>query len=146
MPVTGGAARVRVELRLAGPASRPLGDPGLDPDPLQGIAAALGRLHGQHDGAIVAVDLLPKTAAQARRFRSGLLKRAAQDAGLQTPGAFAGLSDRQQRGAGRLPAQTVDRLLATRALQRKLDASDPLFTVQILLCAQAPRARVRAIG
>jgi hypothetical protein len=136
--LAGSAARVRVELRLAGPASQPLGDPGPDPDPLQGIAAVLGRLHGQQDGAIVAVDLLPKTAAQARRFRSGLLKRAARDAGLQAPSAFAGLSDRQQRGAGRRPAQTVDRLLATRALQRKLDASDPLFAVQILLCAHAP--------
>ena len=50
---------VRVELTLARALEHPLGDPGLDPDPLQGLAGVLGRIHGAGEGALVAVDLLP---------------------------------------------------------------------------------------
>lgn len=137
---------VRVELRLAHEPAQPLGDPGLDPDPLQGIAGVLGRLHGPADGAIVAVDLLAKTPAQSRRFRKRLFKDAARKAGIQSTGPLDDLLGRQQR-PGRLPAaDAVDRLFQTRALQRKLDASDPLFSTQILLCVRGrEKAPARAL-
>ena len=137
---------VRVELRLAHPPGQPLGDPGLDPDPLQGIAGVLGRLHGPAESAIVAVDLLPKTPAQSRRIRKRLLRDAARRAGVQSAGTLDGILGQPGRG-GRLPAaDAVDRLFQTRALQRKLDASDPLFGTQILLSVRAREsARARAL-
>jgi hypothetical protein len=138
---------VRVELRLAHTPAQPLGDPGLDPDPLQGIAGVLGRLHGPAEGALVAVDLLAKTPAQSRRFRKRIFKDAARRAGIQSAGPLDGLFGQQPR-AGRLPpADAVDRLFETRALQRKLDASDPLFATQILLCVRGrEKAPVRALA
>jgi hypothetical protein len=137
---------VRVELRLAHGPGQPLGDPGLDPDPLQGIAGVLGRLRGPGEGALVAVDLLAKTPAQSRRFRKRLFKDAARRAGVQSAGPLDGFLG-QPRRAGRLPAaDAVDRLFQTRALQRKLDASDPLFAAQILICVRGrQRAAVRAL-
>jgi hypothetical protein len=143
---SGEGRAVRVELRLAHPPGQPLGDPGLDPDPLQGIAGVLGRLHGPAESAIVAVDLLPKTPAQSRRLRKRLLRDAARRAGAQSAGTLDGVLG-QHRRAGRLPAaDAVDRLFQTRALQRKLDASDPLFGTQILLSVRArERARARAV-
>jgi hypothetical protein len=137
---------VRVELRLAHPPGQPLGDPGLDPDPLQGIAGVLGRLHGPSESALVAIDLVPKTPAESRRFRKRLFKDAARRAGVQSAGVLDGLLG-QRPGVGRLPAaDTVDRLFQTRALQRKLDASDLLFATQILLCVRArERAPARAL-
>ncbi len=137
---------VRVELRLARPPGQPLGDPGLDPDPLQGIAGVLGRLHSPAEGALVAIDLLPKTPAQSHRLRRRLLKDAAREAGVQSAGTLDGILGQYPR-AGRLPAaDAVDRLFQTRALQRKLDASDPLFATQILLCVRArERAPARAL-
>jgi hypothetical protein len=137
---------VRVELRLAHEPGQPLGDPGLDPDPLQGIAGVLGRLYGPADGAAVAIDLLAKTPAQSRRFRKRMFKDAARKAGVQSTGALDGFLGQRPR-SGRLPAaDTVDRLFQTRALQRKLDAGDPLFATQILLCVRGrEREPVRAL-
>jgi hypothetical protein len=137
---------VRVELALARPVGQPLGDPGLDPDPLQGIAGVLGRMHGAGEGAIVAVDLIPKTPAQSRRLRERILKGAARQADAQTAGALALLLGKPGPAGSRPVADTVDRLFKTRALQRKLDAADPLFAVQILLCVRArERARARSL-
>ena len=131
---------VRMELRLAHEPWQPLGDPGLDPDPLQGIAGVLGRVHGAAECALVAIDLLAKTPAQSRRVRKRLLKGAAREAGVQSASMQVMLAERQR--AGRLPAaDAVERLFQTRALQRKLDASDPLFATQILICV---RTRHRA--
>ncbi len=127
---------VRVELRLAYEPGLPLGDPGLDPDPLQSIAGVLGRLHGPAEGALVAIDLLAKTPAQSRRLRKRMFKDAARKAGVQSAGVLDGFLGQRPR-SGRLPAvDTVDRLFQTRALQHKLDASDPLFATQILLCVR----------
>ncbi len=138
---------VRVELRLAHEPGQPLGDPGLDPDPLQGIAGVLGRLHGLGEGALVAIDLLPKTPAQSRRLRKRMFKDAARRAGVQSgSGALDGLLGQQPRVGRRPAADAVDRLFQTRALQRKLDASDPLFATQILLCVRGrERAPMRAL-
>jgi hypothetical protein len=135
---------VRAELALARPVGQPLGDPGLDPDPLQGIAGVLGRIHGSAEGAIVAVDLLPRTPAQSQRLRKRLFREAARFAETRTAGALDLVLSKQ---AGSRPvADTVDRLLQARALQRKLDPADPLFAVQILLCARArERARARSL-
>lgn len=146
VPLPSEGHTVRVELRLAHPPGQPLGDPGLDPDPLQGIAGVLGRLHGPAEGARVAIDLLPKTPAQSRRLRRRLLKDAAREAGMQSAGTLAGILGERQR-PGRLPAaDAVERLFQTRALQRKLDASDPLLATQILLCVGArERAPARAL-
>jgi hypothetical protein len=137
---------VRVELGLAHDPGHPLGDPGLDPDPLQGIAGVLGKLHGRAESAIVAIDLQPKTPGQSQRFRKRLFKDADRRAGSHSASALDGFLGQRPR-AGRLPAaDTVDRLFQTRALQRKLDASDPLFATQILLCVRGrERASVRAL-
>ncbi len=140
---------VRVQLRLARSPGQPLGDPGLDPDPLQGFAGVLGRLHGSAEGAHVVIDLLPKTPGQSQRFRKRLFKDATRHTpGAQSMGILDGLlGDGQHQRAGRLPAaDAVDRLFQTRALQRKLDASDPLFATQILLCVRAgERARAKML-
>lgn len=128
-----------MELALARSASLPLGDPGLDPDPLQGIAAVLGRLHGPHDSAAVTVDLLPKTTGESRRLRRRLLREAARRHGAQAPGVFETLAGGGQRPGGRLaPADAVERIFATKALQRKLEPVEPLFTAEILLSVQTP--------
>jgi hypothetical protein len=146
LPFPDAGRTVRVELRLAHEPGRPLGDPGLDPDPLQGIAGVLSRLQGPAEGALVTIDLLAKTPAQSRRFRKRLFKDAARRAGVQSTGPLDGVLEQQPR-AGRLPAaDAVDRLFQTRALQRKLDASDPLFDTQILLCVRGrERAPARAL-
>jgi len=141
-------SRVRVQLRLARSPGQPLGDPGLDPDPLQGFAGVLGHLHGPAEGAHVAIDLLPKTPGQSRRFRKRLFKDATRQVpGTQSVGVLDGFLGSQRQRAGRLPAaDAVDRLFQTRALQRKLDASDPLFATQILLCVRAQeRARAKVL-
>jgi hypothetical protein len=149
LPLPGKGCTARVELRLAHEPARPLGDPGLDPDPLQGIAGVLGWLHGTAEGALVAIDLLAKTPAQSRRFRKRLYRDAAHRAGVPRT-ALEGFFGQQPR-AGRLPAaDAVDRLFQTQALQRKLDATDPLFVTQILLCVRgrergAVRARMQAL-
>jgi hypothetical protein len=137
---------VRVELCLAHEPAQPLGDPGLDPDPLQGIAGVLGRCQGPAESALVAIDLLAKTPAQSRRFRKRLFKDAARRVAIQSTSGLDGLLAQQPR-AGRLPAaDAVDRLFQTRALQRKLDATDPLFATQILLCVRTrEKAPARAL-
>jgi hypothetical protein len=137
---------VRVELRLAHGPTQPLGDPGLDPDPLQGIAGVLGRLHGPAGGAVVAIDLLPKTPWQSRRLRKRLSKDATRRAEAQSTSVLDVVLGQKGR-TGRLPAaDAVDRLFETRALQRKLDAKDPLLAAQILLSVRADkRARARAL-
>jgi hypothetical protein len=146
LPFPDAGHTVRVELRLAHKPGQPLGDPGLDPDPLQGIAGVLGRLHGSAEGARAAIDLLPKTPAQSRRLRKRMFKGAARRAGIQSARPLDGLLGQQPR-MGRLPAaDAVDRLFQTRALQRKLDASDPLFATQILLCVRTrEKAPARAL-
>lgn len=91
------------------------------------------------------IDLLPKMPGQSRRFRKRLFKDATRQVpGAQSVGMLDGFLGGQRQRAGRLPAaDAVDRLFQTRALQRKLDASDPLFATQILLCVRA-RERARA--
>lgn len=148
MPFPETGQTVRVELYLAHKPGLPLGDPGLDPDPLQGIAGVLGKLHSRADSAVIAIDLLAKTPAQSRRFRKRLFKDAARKAGLHgTAGSLDGFLGQPPR-PGRLPAaDAVDRLFQTRALQRKLDASDPLFATQILLCVRCrERGPARALA
>jgi hypothetical protein len=146
LPFPDAGHTVRVELRLAHEPGQPLGDPGLDPDPLQGIAGVLGRLHGPSDGALVTVDLLAKTPAQCRRLRKRMSKDAARRAGTQSAGPLDGLLGQQSRADKLPPADAVDRLFQTRALQRKLDATDPLFATQILLCVRGrERAPARAL-
>ncbi|HEY2536390.1 MAG TPA: hypothetical protein VGI24_05335, partial [Solirubrobacteraceae bacterium] len=103
LPFSDTGHTVRVELRLAHEPGQPLGDLGLDPDPLQGIAGVLGKLHGPAEGAVVAIDLLAKTPAQSRRFRKRLFKDAARKSGIQSTGALDGFLGQQPR-SGRLPA------------------------------------------
>jgi hypothetical protein len=140
----GQAWTVRAELRLALRASLPLGDAGLDPDPLQGFASVLGQLYGS-DRACVAIDLLACTSPQSRRFRKRLFRNARRSAPMRA-GGLGDVFSGEPRSGGRLPpADTVDRLFQTKGLQRKLDATDPLFQTQILLSvtsADAGRARM----
>ena len=140
-----GGRTVRAELALARPVGQPLGDPGLDPDPLQSIAGVLGRINGARESAVVAIDLLPRTPAQSRRLRKRLFREAARYAETRTASALDLVLGEQ---AGSRPvADTVDRLFQARALQRKLDPADPLFAVQILLCVRArERGRARSLA
>jgi hypothetical protein len=137
---------VRMELHLAHEPGQPLGDAVLDPDPLQGIAGVLGRLHGPAESGLVAIDLLPKTPAQSRRLRKRMFKDAARRTGLQSDRLLDGLLGQQPR-TGKLPVvNAVERIFQTHALQRKLDTSDPLFATQILLCVRGrERTPVRTL-
>jgi hypothetical protein len=132
---------VRVRLVLARSADRPLAEIGLEPDLLEGIAAAIDRLNtdaGEH--AALALDVGPMPAGRAARTRRRLVRHAA----------------RKQAGAGRVlaapgrsgrlaPSQTVERRHDTRALDRKLAPGQTLLRFQLRVCVRA-RSRSRAIA
>ncbi len=128
---------VRAELVLARPSSEPLAMLGADPDPLQGFAAALGRLRPElGDAAQVAVDVLPCSPARRRRLRARLLKQARRE---QTRSAEAGPGLGELLGArrpGRQKATAVELLERrgeVRGLQGKLGTGEPLLELQVLV-------------
>jgi len=136
-----GRAVVRVRLVLAGPPDRPLADTGLEPDLLEGIAAATDRLNtdaGEH--AAVVLDLGPLPTGRADRMRRRLLRHATRRQGRGGPVLGA------PSGTGRLgPSQTVERRHDTRALDRKLAPGQTLLRFQLLVWVRA-RTRSRALA
>jgi hypothetical protein len=127
----------RAELVLARPSTEPLRAIGVDPDPLTGFAHALGALDPR-DGnrAAVAIDLLPVTAAQARRMRRRMIRQAHEPA---TPGLGQLLSGGPARRGGRAgSAELVERTSTRRALTSKLGNPEPLFAIQVLLRVASP--------
>jgi hypothetical protein len=130
---------VRAELRLARASSEPLAQLALEPDPLQGFAQALARLHHEHgERAQIAVDLLPSTPGMRRRLRRRLLKQAQRHS--EQPGIGEGLLDvLGARRTGRQPAADMVWQRAEREqIASKLLQSEPLFSSQILVSCTAP--------
>jgi hypothetical protein len=134
----------RAELVLARPSSEPLRSIGVDPDPLTGFAHALAGVDAR---AAVAVDLLPITAAGARRLRRRMIRDAHET--TQRPIGFGELLGGGGRRVGRADAgELVQRRSTQRALTSKLGQPEPLFAVQVLLRAASPSAgaSTRAVG
>lgn len=127
-------AVVRAELVLARSSASPLGDVGLEPDPLQSFAVALSRTqHERGERAVVTVDLLPAAPHQRRRLRRRLLREA--EHGQSSP--FSLFGEGQGRSGRMSTAQTAGRRFETRALDRKLGGGEPLFGLQLLVRVQA---------
>lgn len=129
----------RAELVLARPSSEPLRAPGLDPDPLAGIARAIDSLRcDQGDTATVRVSLLPIAPGQRRRIRRRLLRQARHTSTPKQVGdAASDLLTPPRRGpapAGELIERRIDR----HALTEKLGSSEPLFWIQVLACVSSP--------
>jgi hypothetical protein len=139
----------RAELVLARPSSEPLRSIGVDPDPLTGFAHALGALDARAaDRAAAAIDLLPVTAAGARRLRRRMI-RDAHEPERNPVGLGELLGGGGRRRVGRADAgELVQRRSTQRALTSKLGQPEPLFVVQVLLRATSPvpGASTRAVG
>jgi hypothetical protein len=126
-----GAGVTRAELVLARPSVEPLARLGLDPDPLQPLAAALGTLRApQGEGAIVCVDLLPAPPWRRARLRRRLEREARR---LHGEGARVLDRLRGERGRRLEPVELAERRAETRALDAKLKDSGPLFELQVLV-------------
>jgi hypothetical protein len=73
---SGHASSARCELVLARPAREPLAQLGLDPDPLQPLAAVMEGLRAQRGERVqVSVDVLALTTGEARRWRRQAQRR-----------------------------------------------------------------------
>jgi hypothetical protein len=135
---------LRAELVLARPSVEPLERLDLDPDPLQPFAAALKALRPElGDRAVVCLDLLPATAAEARRLRRRLLRQARRPEGTAGPLRERLLDRADRRGAD--PVELAERRAEGRALDAKLKDAGALFRLQVLVrCEAAERARAKA--
>ncbi len=127
----------RAELVLARPSHHPLARLGLDPDPLQTVAAALARLRlDLGDAARIAVDVRPCSPGRRRRLRARLLRAARHD-GPHARSQSLGLGDLlagSSPGRGRAtPVELLERRDEVRGLQGKLGTGEPLLELQVLL-------------
>jgi hypothetical protein len=126
----------RAELVLARRDHHPLARLGLDPDPLQSVAAAFARLRPEiGDAARIAVDVRPCSPGRRRRLRSRLLRAARHDTtrARNQPG-FGDLLAGGSAGRGRAtPVELHERRDEVRGLQDKLGAGEPLLELQLLL-------------
>jgi hypothetical protein len=124
-PTTSRTARtVRARLILARPAREALGEAGLQPDLLQGIAAAVAGLDpGRGEQARLVLDVRPLAAGRVRRRLLG--ERHGQ--GLAV--ALAGEPRRGRMSAG----ETIERRHDTQGLDRKLAPQHPLLQFQLCL-------------
>ncbi len=124
----------RAELVLARSSAEPLAERGLDPDPLQAIAAAMDGLRADlGEAASVVLDVRPVSPARRRRLRSQML-RASRRATQERPSPAEALrGDVDPRRVGRQPADLVERRAQTRALQGKLGTPKTLLEIQLLL-------------
>lgn len=138
---------VRAELVLARSSAEPLAERGMDPDPLQALAAAMDGLREDLDeAASVVLDVRPVSPARRRRLRARML-RASRRATRVRPSLSEILrGEVDPRRLGRQPADLVERRAQTRALQGKLGTAKPLLEIQLLLRVQSvsvERARGR---
>lgn len=134
----------RAELVLARPSSLGLADVGLDPDPLQTIAAVIASGRPDlGDRVIVALDLRPVAPGKRRRLRRRLIRQA-RHRGEQPRlvDVLAG-PDAARRRPRPEPVDLVARRAETRALAGKLGSPQPLLAMQLLLACSSP-ARGRA--
>ena len=130
-------AVARAELVLARPSIHPLGEIGLDPDPLQSFAGVLAGLQTHQDeSAVIALDLLPLAPAQRARVRRRLARHARHHPKLDAhPPGLSDLLAPTAPGAGRPPVELVERRAQTRGLTAKLGTPQPLFAMQLLVAA-----------
>ncbi len=131
-PMTSRTARtVRARLILARPAREALAEAGLQPDLLQGIAAAVAGLDpGRGERARLVLDIRPLAAGEARRVRRRLL---GERRGQGLAAALAGEPGRGRMSVG----ETIERRHDTQGLDRKLAPQHPLLQFQLCLRVQA---------
>jgi hypothetical protein len=130
----------RAELVLARPDHRPLARLGLDPDPLQAVAAAFARVRPElGDAARIAVDVRPCSPGRRRRLRSRLLRAARHDTARTGEPRLGDLLSGGPPGRGRAtPVELHERRDEVRGLQDKLGAGEPLLELQLLLECRSP--------
>jgi hypothetical protein len=140
----------RGELVLAADPARPLRPVPLKPDLLQSFAAAVLDVRpGLDERVEVCVDLVPVTAARARRERRVRLARAGGGPGGTVRGGVTGLLAEFAHeiapgrgpltsGDARRPAGGArDRVMVQEAVGKFADLSVPLFEVQVLVVARS---------
>lgn len=148
----------RAELVLARAAHEPLAELGLDPDPLQSLAAVYADLDDRlAERAEVIVDLLALTPGETRCARRQMRRRARRDAQRHdSPPPRP-----RNRGAGRDPlglddllhgpsrargvVEAAERQPQLKAVRAKATGHDQLLGVQILLRAESQQ-KARAKG
>ena len=140
---------------LARAAHEPLAELGLDPDPLQALAAAYQDLDDDLDEtAEVCVDVLPLTRGEERRARARLRRHARRDAHRHQPAPATptlrsrsrgrdplGLADLLARpaspGGRRGAVESAERRALGEALRVKAIGHAPVLRVQVLLRVQS---------
>ncbi|HST38784.1 MAG TPA: hypothetical protein VLK58_04720, partial [Conexibacter sp.] len=135
----------RAELVLARPSSLALAEVGLDPDPLQAIAAVMAEARPELGDRIeVALDLRPVAAGLRRRLRRRLLRRARHDG--RAPSIADVLAGPDAVRRRRLePVDLVERRAEVTGLAGKLGSPQPLLAVQLLLrCQSRVKGRAQA--
>jgi hypothetical protein len=139
-PVTSRLRRVvRARLVLARSAREALAETGLQPDLLQGLAAAVDQLEPiDGEQARVVLDARVLSPGEAGRVRRRLLR----DPDHQPLGAL--LDGGRSRGRT-TPSETVQRRHDTQGLDRKLAPQHPLLQFQLCLRVEA-RDRQRALA
>lgn len=122
---------VRVRLVLARPAREALAETGLQPDLMQGIAAAVAGLDPRRgEQARLVLDVRPLGAGEARRVRRRLL---GEHRGQGLAAVLAGEPRRGRMSVG----ETIERRHDTQGLDRKLAPHHPLLQFQLCLRVQA---------
>jgi hypothetical protein len=139
-PVTSRLRRVvRARLVLARSAREALAETGLQPDLLQGLAAAVDQLEpADGEQARVVLDARVLSPGEARRVRRRLLR----DPDRQP---LAALLDGGQSRGRTTPSETVQRRHDTQGLDRKLAPQHPLLQFQLDVRVEA-RDRQRALA
>jgi hypothetical protein len=120
---------VRVRLVLGRPAREALAETGLQPDLLQGVAAAVAGLDPEcGERARLVLDVRPLGPGEARRERRRLLGE------RRGEGLAAALAGESGRGRGRMSVgETIERRHDSQALDRKLAPQHPLLQFQLYL-------------
>jgi hypothetical protein len=128
---------VRARLVLARPAHHALAQTGLQPDLLQGVAAAVAGLDpARGEQARLVLDIAPLSAGQAGRARRRLLGR------RDGAGPLTSLTAGGGRSRGRLTAgESVERRHDTQGLDRKLAPEHPLLRFALHLRVEAADRR-----
>lgn len=145
-PRKGRVRTVRAELVLARSSAEPLAERGLNPDPLQAVAAAMDGLRDDLDEtASVVLDLRPVSPARRRRLRAQMLRTSRRATQVRPSIADMLQGEVDPRRLGRQPADLVERRAQTRALQGKLGTPKPLLEIQLLIRVQSVSAE-RAHG
>jgi hypothetical protein len=130
---------VRARLVLARTAHEALAETGLQPDLLQGLAAAVDQLEpADGEQARVVLDARVLSPGEARRVRRRLL----HDRDRQGP---LSVLDGPARRGRTTPSETVERHHDTQGLDRKLAPQHPLMQFQLALRVEA-RDRGRALA